>query len=185
MSVPGIILAGGAGRRMGGAKAERLLAGQPLWHHVAQRITPQVSTLAINADAPLGDLPAVPDTLPGLGPLSGILAAMLWAQGQGAARVLTVAVDTPFLPHDLVARLATQDGIAIAQTPDGLHGTTALWPVHLSADLMQALTQGTRKVTEWAASHPIARVSFDTATPPPFFNINTAEDLAQAEAWLA
>jgi molybdopterin-guanine dinucleotide biosynthesis protein A len=185
MSVPGIILAGGAGRRMGGAKAERLLAGQPLWHHVALRIAPQVSTLAINADAPLGDLPAVPDTLPGLGPLSGILAAMLWAQGQGAARVLTVAVDTPFLPHDLVARLATQDGIAIAQTPDGLHGTTALWPVHLSADLMQALSQGTRKVTEWAASHPIARVSFDNASPPPFFNINTAEDLAQAEAWLA
>ncbi len=184
MSVPGIILAGGVGRRIGGAKAQHILAGRPLWQHVAERIAPQVSTLSLNANDPLGDLPAIPDTVPGLGPLAGILTAMLWAQGQGADRVLTVAVDTPFLPHDLVARLAKGDGIAMAETADGLHGTTALWPVHLSTDLMQALTDGARKVTEWAAPHGITRIRFDDTTPPPFFNINTPEDLARAEAWL-
>lgn len=184
MTLPGVILAGGAGRRIGGDKAQHLLAGRPLWQHVAERITPQVSTLAVNAPAPFGDLPHVPDAVPGLGPLAGILAAMLWARGQGADRVLTVAVDTPFLPLDLLARLANGDGIAMAETADGLHGTTALWPTHLSTDLMQALTDGTRKVTEWAAPHAIARVRFPDTTPPPFFNINTPEDLALAEAWI-
>ncbi len=185
LSVPAVILAGGHGRRIGGDKAMRMLAGKPLWQHVAHRIEPQVSGLAVNAEAPLGELPVVKDSVPGLGPLGGILAAMLWAQGQGADRVLTLAVDTPFLPDDLVARLAATGGIAMAETADGLHGTTALWPVHLSADLIQALTQGTRKVTQWAASHPVTRVRFEDAVPPPFFNINTAEDLAKAEAWLA
>lgn len=184
-SLPGVILAGGAGRRIGGDKPLRMLAGKPLWQHVADRVAPQVSVLAVNAAEPLGLLQAVPDGRPGLGPLGGILAAMLWAQGQGAERVLTVAVDTPFLPHDLVVRLAAADGIAIAETEDGLHGTTALWPVHLSVDLMQALASGTRKVTEWAASHPVSRVRFEDTTPPSFFNVNTEDDLSQAEKWLA
>jgi len=184
MSLPGMILAGGAGRRIGGAKAQQILAGKRLWQHVVDRVEPQVSTLALNAPKPLGDLPAVPDHVPRLGPLAGILTAMLWAQGLGADRVLTVAVDTPFLPHDLVSRLAAGDGIAMAETSDGLHGTTALWPVHLSADLMQALNHGTRKVTEWAAPFGITRIRFDDTTPPPFFNINTPEDLAKAGGWL-
>jgi molybdopterin-guanine dinucleotide biosynthesis protein A len=47
---------------------------------------------------------------PACGPLGGILTALDWAQGLGAARVLTVAVDTPFLPADLVERLADVRG---------------------------------------------------------------------------
>lgn len=183
--LPCVILAGGAGRRMGGDKAARVLAGRPLWQHVSDRVGPQVGVLAVNADSAVGGLAPVPDRVPGLGPLGGILAAMLWAQGQGQGQVMTVAVDTPFLPVDLAARLAAAGGLAIAETGDGLHGTTGLWPVHLSVDLSQALAHGTRKVTEWAMSHPMTRVGFPDTVPPPFFNINTADDLARAEAWLA
>ena len=41
--VAGVILAGGLGRRLGGAKALRMLAGRPLLAHVIDRLAPQVA----------------------------------------------------------------------------------------------------------------------------------------------
>ncbi len=182
VGIPGMILAGGQGRRIGGAKAEVLLGGRPLWRHVVARVEPQVSVLAVNG-IDVGGYEAVPDAVPGLGPLGGILAAMIWARGSGFERVLTVAVDTPFLPLDLVARLGAVDGpIVVAETADGLHGTTAVWDVGLAERLEQALADAVRKVTVFAQD--AVEVRFEEAVPPAFFNVNTAEDLARAEAWL-
>ncbi|UWQ96049.1 molybdenum cofactor guanylyltransferase [Rhodobacteraceae bacterium M385] len=185
-NISAVVLAGGQGRRIGGGKAHVLLAQKPMWRHVAERIAPQVNALAINAPEPFDDYPIVTDSLPGLGPLSGVLAAMHWAQSQGAARVLTVAVDTPFLPSDLGKRLsAAMAPIVMARTADGVHGTTALWDVSLAHDLEAFLRGGGRKVTAWAMGHQVAHVDFADARPPMFFNVNTPEDLAQAEAWIA
>lgn len=182
--IPAVILAGGAGRRIGGGKPDVLLAGRPLWRHVADRVGPQVAVLAVNGPVPAADHPQVADTRPGLGPLSGILAAMLWARERGAMRVLSVAVDTPFLPPDLVTRLAGASApVVMARTIDGTHGTTALWDVALADDLDAYLQDGGRKVTAWARGHDIAYVDFPETTPPAFFNVNTPEDLARAEAW--
>ncbi|WP_341863429.1 molybdenum cofactor guanylyltransferase MobA [Gymnodinialimonas sp. 57CJ19] len=185
-NISAVVLAGGQGRRIGGDKAHVLLAQKPLWRHVADRISPQVKSLAVNAPEPFDGYRVVADSLPGLGPLSGILAAMHWAQSQGATRVLTVAVDTPFLPTDLGKRLsAAKAPIAMARTADGVHGTTALWDVPLAQGLEAFLQGGGRKVTAWAMGHQVAYVDFPDANPPPFFNVNTPEDLAQAEAWIA
>lgn len=181
-AIPGVILAGGQGRRIGGRKAEVLLGGLPLWRHVERRVEPQVSVLAVNG-LDVVDFDVVSDGVPGLGPLGGILAAMVWARSRGAARVLTVAVDTPFLPLDLVERMAAVEGaIVVAETQDGLHGTTAIWDVGLAASLEAALAQGVRKVTVFAQD--AVAVRFAETVPPAFFNVNTAEDLAKAEAWL-
>lgn len=183
-AMPCVILAGGQGRRIGGAKAFVTLGQKPLWRHVADRIAPQVGALAVNAPDGVFDLPVLPDALPGLGPLSGILTAMDWAASLGAPRVVTVAVDTPFLPRDLVMRLTTVDApVVMAETADGLQGTCALWAVQLAPDLRAALQDGLRKVTEWSTAQSAQTVRFE-GTPPPFFNINTQADLAQAEAWL-
>jgi molybdopterin-guanine dinucleotide biosynthesis protein A len=118
----GVILAGGAGRRIGGRKALVPLGGRPLISHVIDRIGPQVCGLGLNAEAePDLDafgLPTVPDILPASGPLGGILTAMDWARSLGAARVLTVAVDTPFLPADLVERLMATDAPAAYAVTD-------------------------------------------------------------------
>ncbi|MDG4648986.1 molybdenum cofactor guanylyltransferase MobA [Roseibacterium sp. SDUM158017] len=182
-----VILAAGAGRRIGGGKALVPLAGRPLAAHVVERLAPQVSRIALNAaEAPglerLG-LPLLPDARPGLGPLSGILAAMRWAGSQGAARVLTVAVDTPFLPDDLARRLAAAGArAAFAETADGAHPTTGLWSVDLAGALDAALFQGTRKVRDWTRAVGAQTVRFDDADA--FFNVNTPEDLRIAEARL-
>ena len=81
--VTGVVLAGGLSRRMGGGDKGLLeLAGKPMLRHVIDRLTPQVSTIIINAN---GDpqrfsafaLPVVADTVEGfVGPLAGVLAGM-------------------------------------------------------------------------------------------------------------
>lgn len=181
--IPAVILAGGQGRRIGGDKAQVLLGGVPLWRHVFAQVGPQVPRVAVNGEGAFDSVPRVMDEVPGLGPLGGILAAMVWAQSVGAGRVLTVAVDTPFLPLDLVARLgAMESRVVVAETVDGLHGTTAVWDVGLEAASRGALEGGTRKVTDWTQSIGFERVMFEDARA--FFNVNTAEDLAMAEARL-
>ncbi|MGF1502810.1 MAG: molybdenum cofactor guanylyltransferase MobA [Paracoccaceae bacterium] len=197
MSIAGVILAGGLARRMGGGdKTLRPLAGRPLLAHVIARLRPQVAALALNAN---GDparfaefaLPIVPDTVPGFaGPLAGVLAGLRWAASEGHDHIVSAAGDTPFFPSDLVARLAAArspaEPIAMAATTDpkrGLseHPTFALWPVALADDLEHALTVGDlRKVIVWTSRHGFARVLFDDAAYP-FFNVNTPEDLIEAE----
>ena len=61
--IPGLILAGGLSRRMGTNKALSPLGGKPLMSHVIDRVTPQVTTLALNASESWADtfgLPLVP-----------------------------------------------------------------------------------------------------------------------------
>ncbi|WP_244935086.1 molybdenum cofactor guanylyltransferase MobA [Acuticoccus sediminis] len=190
-----MILAGGLSRRMGGGNKWLLpLGGRPVLSHVVERLAPQVSAMALNAnDIPDGvatDLPVIADTVPDRpGPLAGILAAMEWAAGQGASHVVTVAADTPFFPEDLVVRLAAEADatgapIVLAATrEDGRrHPTFGLWSVALAADLGEALAAGTRKIVLWTDAHGAVSAMFDG---DPFFNLNTPEDLARAEAMVA
>ncbi|TMV51016.1 molybdenum cofactor guanylyltransferase, partial [Thioclava sp. BHET1] len=139
--IAGVILAGGQSRRMGGdPKGLRPLAGRPMIAHVIARIAPQLGPLAINANAPGYEgfgLPILPDSLPDFpGPLAGILTGLDWAAGlPGITHLMTVATDTPFLPRDLVARLAgAAEGSrpALAASDTGLHPVIGLWPVDLA-----------------------------------------------------
>lgn len=196
--IAGVILAGGLARRMGGGdKASGVIAGQSMFGRVKTRLAPQVSSIALNANgdptrfADLG-LPVIPDSIAGFpGPLAGVLAGMDWAAGQGASHILTVAADTPFFPTDLGARLAgaLSDAapIALAATPDpkrgmSRHPTFGLWPVALADDLRAALTDGVRKVVLWTDRHGAATAPFADDPFDPFFNVNTPDDMATAEA---
>lgn len=182
---PGVILAGGRSSRMGGRdKAFLLLAGRPLIAHVTDRLAPQVSALAVNltAGAALPGVAVLTDPVAGQpGPLAGVLAAMDWAAARGADRVVTVPVDAPFLPSDLVARLAAAPGAAVAADADGTwHPTVAIWPVAEAGTLAGALARGTRRVRAFAEAIGAVPVAFPD--PAAFRNLNTPEDLAAADA---
>lgn len=196
--IAGVILAGGLARRMGGGdKAAGQIAGQSMFGRVTGRLAPQVASLALNANgdparfADLG-LPVVSDSIADYpGPLAGVLAGMDWAAGKGATHILSVAADTPFFPTDLCARLAAaiseETPIALAATPDpkrgmSRHPTFGLWPVALADDLRAALTDGVRKVVLWTDRHGAATVPFPNDPFDPFFNVNTPDDMAVAEA---
>jgi molybdopterin-guanine dinucleotide biosynthesis protein A len=195
----GVILAGGLSRRMGGGnKALRVLAGRTLLSRVIERLAPQCGPLAINANGEAEtfgeyDLPVIADGFSGFaGPLAGVLAGMDWAAGQGAGSVVSVSVDTPFIPEDLVWRLLDargRSGVAVAASPDpqGLlrdHPTCALWPVALRDDLHAALESGLHRIGQFAASYDPGRAVFDSRVMDPFLNLNTPEDLARAERLL-
>lgn len=186
--VVAVILAGGQGRRMGGVdKAMVMLAGRPLFAHVAARIGPQVAGLAISANgaavrfAPIPVLPDPPQRQ-GEGPLAGLLSALDWAAEQGADMLLSVPVDTPFLPRDLVARLRAPGGAAYAASAGRDHPSVALCPVMERARIAELFTSGERRLR--AAFPEATRVAFE-GSPDPFTNLNTPEDLATAAAHLA
>jgi molybdopterin-guanine dinucleotide biosynthesis protein A len=185
--LPGVILAGGAGTRIGGRKAFADLGGRPLAAHVIDRLDPQVSRLAINTrdrELEVFGLPLLPDAVPDQGPLGGILAAMDWAARLGAEAVLTVAVDTPFLPRDLVTRLAAIGArAAYAETAQGPQATTGLWAVELAPGLRTALAEGARKVRVWTAEIGAVAVRFEDDGA--FFNVNTPADLMAASKRLS
>jgi len=125
----------------------------------------------------------VPDALDDLGPLGGVLAGLDHAAAAGHRAIVTAASDSPFLPEDLVERLqAPRRPMAIAEADGRLHPVFGLWPVALRERLRADLGAGTRRVADWALAHGAARVAFPA--PDAFFNVNTAEDLARAEAML-
>jgi molybdenum cofactor guanylyltransferase len=193
--IPAVILAGGRSRRMEyGDKSLLPLDGKPMIERIAAVLSPQVSTLAVNANgdpqrfAFLG-LPVVQDAIPGFqGPLAGIHAGMIWATKHhpDISDIVTVPCDVPFLPEDLIQRLiegraAARAQIAIACSGGQMHPTVALWPVGLADALGCDLTNGgPRSVHQWLRKFDIAQVHFANGSCDPFFNINTKEHLGQA-----
>ncbi|MFY0646930.1 molybdenum cofactor guanylyltransferase MobA [Sulfitobacter geojensis] len=195
----GVILAGGQATRMGGGDKGLLrLGGQTLLDHVIERLEPQVAEVALNAN---GDparfsslrLPVLADSIAGfVGPLAGVLAGLDWAAAQGGDAIVTAAADTPFFPCDLVPQLLLRSEgmthpLVLAATPDAKRGTArhptfGLWPVALRDDLRTALNGGLRKVVLWTEQHGGREALFPQEQA--FFNVNTPEDLAKAEAML-
>lgn len=197
-TMPGLILAGGLARRMGGGdKPLQRLAGRPILAHVVERLRGQCGELLLNAN---GDparfaaygLPVLADSVPGFaGPLAGILAGMDWlaAERPNMGWLVSVAADTPFIPVDLVAHLhaaraAAGTPLACAASAGRQHHAIALWPVALRQDLRTALAAGERRLGHWTAKHGVAIAEWPVEPVDPFFNINTPEELAEAEAIL-
>lgn len=197
--IMGIVLAGGRATRLGGGdKPLRLLGGRPMLARILERLEPQVGAIAISAN---GDparfaeygLPVLADEGRQAGPLAGILSGLAWAKKAGGNKVLTVAGDTPFFPTDLAARLADAVAgghVAVAASAGRRHPVFALWPVSLQSDLSDFLAESASfSVTAFLDRCATVSVDFPTErvgsrTIDPFFNINTPEDLAEAEAAL-
>jgi molybdopterin-guanine dinucleotide biosynthesis protein A len=189
-SITGVVLAGGQGRRMGGVdKGLVELDGRPLVAWVLERLAPQVGTLLVNANqnaaryAAFGH-PVIGDAVGGFaGPLAGLHAALAAAR---TAWVVTVPCDSPFLPRDLVARLAAAAEsaaatLAVARTFDQPHPVFALVRADVAPHLSAFLEGGGRKIDAWYATLAVVEVPFDDEADA-FRNINTAAELAAAHA---
>jgi len=193
----GVILAGGLARRMGGGdKTMRAIAGRPILDHVIERLAPQCASLILNAN---GDparfdawgLPVVPDDVPDLaGPLAGVLAALDWTALHHPAIewVVSVAGDCPFLPRDLVMRMQAeraqmQAELAVAASGYQSHPVVGLWKVSLREALRHALVvEECRKIDRWTARYSLVTTRWPVTPVDPFFNANTPDDVAEAEA---
>ncbi|MGO9701124.1 MAG: molybdenum cofactor guanylyltransferase MobA [Xanthobacteraceae bacterium] len=198
MNIPatlGLVLAGGRARRMAGDDKGRIRIGEKtILERVLAALAPQCSQVILNAN---GDpsrfadtgLPVVADSISDFqGPLAGILAGLDWAADHAPEIewIVSTPSDCPFLPRDLVARLhraRVEDGkpLACAASAQRWHPVVGLWPATLRADLRHALlSEGVRKVDSWTAQRGVAIATWPATPVDPFFNVNTAEDAAEA-----
>lgn len=195
--ITGIVLAGGLGRRMsedgsGIDKGLQPFRGRPMVAHVLERFAPQVGTVIVNANRNLDRYRAygwtvAPDAVEGFaGPLAGLHAGMSQAD---TAWVATVPCDSPFLPLDLVARLAAaieasaangeRAQLAVARTGTQAHPVFALVERALLPDLQRFLAEGRRKIDAWYAPLRVVEVDFEDETA--FRNLNTLQELKDEE----
>lgn len=189
IEIAGLILAGGRATRMGGRnKAEIELAGQTLLARTIGRARPQVGRLLLNANRDPSQfsryaLPVLADTIGDhWGPLAGILAGLehlreTWPRITWLASFPT---DSPFFPENLVARLAEAVAgheVAIATSQGRAEPVFGLWPVALAGELRGALSNGVRKVEDFARRYRLATADFPADS---FFNVNTPDDLQRA-----
>ncbi|WP_035725015.1 molybdenum cofactor guanylyltransferase MobA [Bradyrhizobium sp. ARR65] len=194
--IPGVLLAGGLARRMGGGdKPMRRIGGRTILERVIARLQPQCDGLILNANGDPGRfaafaLPVIADGIPDFpGPLAGVLAALEWAAANrpDVKFMLSAAADCPFLPRDLVTRLAAareeeNAELAVAASGGQSHPVIGLWSVALRDELRHALVEeDIRKIDRWTARYKLATVTWPTTPVDPFFNANTVEDIAQAE----
>ena len=194
LPVVGAILVGGQSRRMGGGdKCLKLLGGASLLSHIVGIFQSQVQSLLLNANGDPArfsgfELPVRPDCYgESEGPLVGILTAMKWAVEEEAQWLFTVAGDAPFIPGDLVQRclttaIANRARMVCASSNGRAHPVCALWDVTLAEDLEQALFErGVRKIDLWTSTINGVIEDFSTDPVDPFFNVNTPQDLEEAE----
>lgn len=199
-TILGVVLAGGLARRMGGGdKGLQQLGGKPILQHILDRLTPQVEGVILNANGDVTrfaewNLPVTGDAVEGfVGPLAGVLAGLSWARANrpDVTDIVTVPGDGPFLPRDLVARMAAvraqaQADLACAVSAGQAYPVVGLWPLRLYDDLRHAVVEeDIRKVDRWTARHKLVQVEFAAQPVDPFFNANAPEDLAAAEDLLA
>ncbi len=184
-----VILAGGEGQRMGGAKPLRMLGGERLvdralrnaraWSddvRISLRDRRQIEGVDVTV---LLDDPAIE------GPLAGLRSALAAAREAGREMVLTIPCDAPFLPSELATRLHAAigtNGAALAASGSDLHPTCALWRTETLDLLPDYVAWGRRSLIGFAEMAGYAAVDWDSRR---FFNVNRPEDLAEAERRLA
>ena len=188
MPIPIVILAGGDGARIGGGKPQKSLAGATLLHHAIAKAETYSPSVLVSVSAP--DI-ALPGNVARLldeekigGPIAGLAAALRFATTTGAGYVMIMPCDTPFLPDNLLQRL--QDGIgasiaAMAQYDGRLHPSCSLWRADAAGLLPEYLATGRRSLIGFAEMAAYVAVEWQAEAEDPFFNINTASELVDAE----
>jgi molybdopterin-guanine dinucleotide biosynthesis protein A len=195
--ITGLILAGGRGTRMGQIdKGLQPFRNTPMALHVLMRLSPQVGEIIVNANQNLAayeafGAPVWPDQIDGFaGPLAGLQTGLAHCT---TPYLVSAPCDSPFLPQDLVARLAAalikdEAELAVATTMEMRNGVLTKQP-HPVFSLMKAallphlsafLHNGGRKLDAWYASLKVVEVHFEDSAA--FRNINTLEDLRQHES---
>ena len=164
------------------------LDGRPMVAHVLDRLRPQVDEILINANQNHDRYEAFgyavfADAIGGFaGPLAGLHAGLAHAS---FPLVATVPCDSPFLPADLIARLASalrkaRAELAVARTYDQPHPVFALVRREVMPHLGRFLEGSGRKIDAWYATLKTIEVAFDDEADA-FRNINTADELRQAD----
>ena len=191
-SVTAIILAGGQARRMGGIDKGLVLINQkPMIEYVLETLQQQTENIIINANRNTEiyqqyGYSVVADDIPDYsGPLSGLASCMKHVMTR---YVMTSPCDSPFIPHDLIARLLKQlqqDRAEISVVHDGkrLQPVFSLMKTSLLPSLLDYLAAGEKKIDRWFQQHQCTLCDYKDQADS-FMNINTEDDIISTVKYL-
>jgi molybdopterin-guanine dinucleotide biosynthesis protein A len=183
----GLVLAGGASRRMGRDKARLELDGETLAAGAARRLAavcPEVAVADCGRQLVPG-LPSLPDG-PGRGPAAGLLGA---ARAYPGRPLLALACDLPHVPVSLLEELARNENAdwALPRWRGGSEPLCAFWGPRSLASLearvehglyaLWSLAEEDQLTVRWLEEDLLA--SFG-APEEMFLNVNTPEELERA-----
>lgn len=194
----GAILAGGQSRRFGSPKLLAIVDGVPLVERMASRVSQAGASAVLITGPHLPDmshiLPCRQDLRPGLGPLSGVHTALMWARELGLSGTLCVACDLPLLPSALLRRIAelgehTSDTVFAPRStsPIGLEPLCAWYPASAAREVEDQLDSGQLSMSGLLARLEVQTIPLreltDYGDPATLFlNVNTTADVVRVES---
>jgi molybdopterin-guanine dinucleotide biosynthesis protein A len=181
----GVVLAGGRGSRLGGAKPTAELAGRPLISYslaaLAEAGLEAVVVAKPDTDLPPLDVDVLTEPAEPVHPLAGIVAALR----QTGRPIVVIGCDFPFVPAALLRALADAPEPLVVPAPGGeLQPLVARWTPALLPAIEEALDREEPLRRTVAALSP--RLLGDAELAPfgdsarVFFNVNTPADLDAA-----
>jgi molybdopterin-guanine dinucleotide biosynthesis protein A len=184
------VIAGGAGSRLGGSKPATELAGRPLiaWPLQAAAAAGLEAIVVAKpaTELPALEVPVVRESDPLTHPLTGILAAL---ESHPARPILALACDLPFIPPALLRELAAADGPATIEAGGRMQPLIARYDPAAAPAIRTALCRGEAAGSLLARLEPLvisgSELSRFGDSDLIAFNVNTPEQLAEAERRLA
>ncbi len=184
----GLIIAGGLSQRFGSPKYKAQFLGKNLYVHVAERLSPIVSVLALNLPKDDGineeyKILYEEDSDMNLGPLAAVYTGLKWAKAENKKWLLTMPVDVPWFPKDILRQFCkNNDGQGVyARSGGNPHWLCALWPVSEIEKFQHSYKEGIRAVYKMHKVLNVKACDFPAQPHDPFFNINSVTDLKAAE----
>lgn len=188
--VAAFILAGGKSIRMGEDKAFLKLQNQTLLERALELARAVCSTIAIIGSATKFSAfaPVIEDIFPGQGPLAGIHAGL---KNSNADLNVILAVDLPFmdprfLQHLISQARASKAIVTVPRCGGGWQPLCAVYRREFAITAENSLREGRNKIDPLFARVPTHVVDDSDLlqlglSPEIFRNLNTPEDLAQAQ----
>ena len=190
-NILGVVLAGGKSKRFGEDKSNVKLNGETLLEHTLNKIKSKFNTIIIvSNNKTLKNYITIKDCIDGqLGPLVGVLSAMKWVKKNNYSFkwVATFPCDTPFFSSSLVDKFIessklNDSDLYFAKSEKKRHNIFGLWSLKLIEILEKDIINNNhRKVEKWANKIGVKTINISYKELDPFFNINTKEDLIEAE----
>lgn len=188
------VQAGGQSRRMRRDKALVPLGGRPMIEVLLRRLDGLADDIVVTTNRPedyafLG-VRLASDRVPGAGALAGLRTALAAALGE---TVLVLACDLPFVARPLLEYLLERAGEADVVIPRRAGEYEPLLAVYARSVLPaveSALAAGQSRMISFFPEVRVLAIEAEEWTPfdpegLSFFNVNTPEELAEAERLLA
>ncbi|MEH6828787.1 molybdenum cofactor guanylyltransferase [Parasphingorhabdus sp.] len=179
-----VILAGGQSTRMGTDKAVILFEGQRLIDILIGRFADKAGRILLSARQDYGTGLAIISDDPDApaGPVGAIFSVAARLRDLGIEGFVTVPVDAPFAPLDLIERLSASGACAVAEDGQRIHPTFAYWRCAIVNAVRGTHEAGERAPSlQWLARQCGAE-SVAWTDPKLFININRPDDLLAAAA---